>query len=345
MSSPVPPESDLWAPLPADGEEWNDHTIHTHYFGFSIPEEQIGAFIYVRYQPVYKLVSGGVCIFKGMDNLRPLDCEHCNYINTMPYPSTTGELDLIKDNTVKTANGLTIQFLQPGHKARLTYRSPDGKTTFDLTQSAITPLLPRGHVVPGEDVDTDPTQRPGGSEQFMHCVGTLTMGGRTYAVDCYPVRDRSWRQVRTEDEVSFPPVGWSPIAFGPDLSFNQIGTDSSPQRWASIFQVDPNKPVHYFGWVVNKGEVRNVVKVERRVTKYHPDLHSAVEQEIEAQDEKGERHSFKGEAVAVAQLPSWPNNIFIDSVFRWTDKDGRIAYCTYQEAHYHRYQRFCRGRE
>ena len=26
-------------PRPAEGESWDPHTIHTHYFGFSIPEE------------------------------------------------------------------------------------------------------------------------------------------------------------------------------------------------------------------------------------------------------------------------------------------------------------------
>jgi len=339
----VPAESDLWVPLPGPGEQWDDHTIHTHYFGFSEPQNSIGVFIYIRYMPVFKLIQGGVCIFKGKDNLKALDCEHCNFLNTMPYPETVN--NLLKDNVVQTKNGLRVEFIEPGRKVRIQYESPDGRTSFDVLQTAITPLLPRGHVMPGENLHTDPTQKPGGSEQFMHCTGTMTVNGKVFdKIDCYPVRDRSWRQVRTEAEVDFPPVGWSPMAFGPDLQFNQVGYDSSPQNWRGLFKVDPSRPVHYFAWVVNQGEVRNVSKVKRDIIKIHPELFIATEQVIEAEDDKGEKYTFRGEAVAIAHLPSWPNNIFMDSLYKWTDDQGRVSYCAYQEAFYHKYYRFCRGK-
>lgn len=335
----VPAESDLWIPRPAAGDDWNDHTIHTHYFGFSVPEQQIGVFIYIRYQPVYGLCSGGVCIFRGLDNLRPLDIEHNNYIVTMPYPKAL-------DGVIETANGLRVQFIEIARKVRIQYRSKDGKTAFDVEQTAVTPLLPRGHVMPGEDRDGDPRQQPGGSEQFMHCVGELWLAGQRHAVDCYPVRDRSWRQIRTEEEVDYPPVGWSPMYFGPDLSFNQVGYESPETKpvWDGAFAIDPAKPSHYFAWVVVDGEPRNVVRVRRKVHRHHPELFAAIEQEIEAQDSSGRVYRFRGEAIAMAQLPSWPNNLFIDSVYRWTDEQGRETYCAYQEAWYARFQRLRRGR-
>jgi len=334
-----PAESDLWVPVPAAGEVWNTHTIHTHYFGFSVPEAQIGVFIYVRYQPVFGLCSGGVCIFQGLDNLRPLDIEHNNFVVTMPYPQVQG-------GVIETANGLRLEFIELGRKVRLSYRSADGKTAFDIVQTATTPLLPRGHVMPGEDRDADPGMKPGGSEQFMHCVGELQLNGQTHRVDCYPVRDRSWRQIRTEDEVEYPPVGWSPMYFGADLSFNQIGYESpdADPVWKDAFTVDPAKPSHYFAWVVRNGEPRNIVRVRRKVLRYHPQLFAAIEQDIEAEDTSGEIYRFHGQAIAMAQLPSWPNNLFIDSVYRWTDAKGQVAHCAYQEAWYHRFQRHMRAR-
>src|ERR1700739_4524447 len=66
------PETDLWLPLPPNGAEIDPHTIHTHYFGFSIPEANLGGFIYIRYQPAFPLSQGGVCIFRGMDNMEIL---------------------------------------------------------------------------------------------------------------------------------------------------------------------------------------------------------------------------------------------------------------------------------
>lgn len=334
----VPAAADLMIPKPAPGEVWASHTIHTHYFGFSVPEQCIGVFIYVRCQPVFNLCSGGVCVFQGMDNLRPLDIEHNNFIVTMPYPEVVG-------NVIETANGLRMEFIEPGKIIRLTYRSPDGKTSFDVTQTALTVALPRGHVMPGEDDDARPEQKPGGMEQFMHCVGELIVNGERHAVDCYPVRDRSWRQVRTEDEVLYPAVGWSPMYFGDDLCFNQIGYelhDKAP--WRGAFVMDESKPAHYFAWLVKNGEVRNVPTVQRKATKYHPDLFVATEQDIMAIDDQGDKYHFHGEAIAMAQLPSWPNGLFFDSVYRWTDDQGRVAYCAYQEAWYHRFQRHMRRR-
>jgi hypothetical protein len=288
--------------------------------------------------PVFNLCSGGVCLYKGLDNLKGIDVDPCNFLYTMPWPT------LSEGNVIETVNGLKVTFLELGKKARVQYESKDGQTHFDITQTAITPLLPRGHVMPHEDKQTDPTQRPGGSEQYMKCIGDLTLNGQDYKVNCYSVRDRSWRQVRTEDEVDYPPVGWSPICFGEDLVFNQVGYDDT-QVWKPIFEVDPEKPIYYFAWVITDGEVREVVKVNRNVIRYHPELYSVVEQEIDAEDSKGKKYSFHGEAIAVAHLPSWPNGVFIDGVYKWTDKEsGRVTYCTYQEAWWSKYQRFMRGK-
>ena len=84
-------------------------------------------------------------------------------------------------------------------------------------------------------------------------------------------------------------------------------------------------------------------EISRRALRYHPQLFSVTEQEIIAVDDKGERYRFHGEAIAVAQLPSWPNNIFVDAVYRWTDDKGRVNYNAYQESWYHRFQRHMRG--
>jgi hypothetical protein len=329
-----PPETDLWLPRPSAGETWDPHTIHTHYFGLSVPEAAIGVFVYVRSQPVFGLCSGGVCIFRGLDNRFPLGIEHLDWTVTMPYPE-------IVDGALTTANGLRIEFLEPGRVARLTYTSADGSTSFDVTQTAVTPLLARGHVMPGEDRDTDPAQQPGGSEQFMHCVGELVVNGDRHAVDCHPIRDRSWRQTRSEREIDHPPVAWSPMRFGDDLMFNQVGFESpdTGPAWKGLFDVPDGARTFHFGWVWSDGEARHLTRVRRDVSRYHPELFAALEQDIEAEDETGATWRFHGQAVAMAHLPSWPNNFFVDSLYRWEDREGRVAHCTYQEAWYRRFHR------
>ena len=46
-------------------------------------------------------------------------------------------------------------------------------------------------------------------------------------------------------------------------------------------------------------------------------------QAVEAEDETGATWRFHGEAIAMAHLPSWPNNFFVDAVYRWEDDAGR----------------------
>jgi hypothetical protein len=330
-----PPETDLILPLP-DGDQWDPHTIHTHYFGFSIPESEIGAFIYIRYMPYFPLCQGGVCIFQGTENVAPIDIAFLDFEITMPWPTIDGA-------TIQTANGLRIEFLEPGSAARITYTSRDGETSFDVTQTAVTPLLARGHIVPGEEDHHSPGRAAGGSEQFMHCTGELILRGERHGIDCHAARDRSWRQVRVEDQggaARIPPLGWSPMYFGPDLVFNQISwehPDTTPS-WEGVFDLPADQPTHFFGWVHRNGETREIVRVHRNVLEFHPEIYVATRQEIEAEDDEGRIYRFKGEAIAAASLPAWPNASFHDSVYRWEDEQGRVAHCTYQELWADRYQ-------
>jgi hypothetical protein len=339
----APPESDMNVPLPEPGQEWHHHTIHTHYFSFCVPEVALGAYIYIRYHPTFPLCHGGVYLFEGFDNLQPLDVAHCNYEVTMPWPS-------IEDKTITTDNGLRVEFLEPGRRVRISYDSGDGDAAFEMEQVAIGPLLTRAHAMPGEsDHHGNPLRAPGGTEQCMRATGNVTIRGETHEIDCYAPRDRTWSQVRTErrNAVRMPPLGWSPFAFGPDLIFNQLGfeaPDTNP-RWLGVCDVPPDRPSHVFARIIVDGEPREIVRVRRDALEYHPDFHIASHQRIEAEDDTGRRYQFTGEAIAIANLPAWPNLAFHDAVYRWRDGEtGRVTHCSYQEMWFEDYQRAIKSR-
>jgi hypothetical protein len=172
------PETDLLVPLPAAGEQWDPQTIHTHYFGFTIADAAIGGFLYIRYQPAFPLAQGGVCIYRGLDNVHPTDMEHCDYRITMPWPR-------FADSGIETANGLRIEFTDPGRQARITYVSRDERVHVDVTATAVTPLLARGYAAPGEELHHTDTRQAGGSEQFMHMRGELRLGDAHHRIDCH----------------------------------------------------------------------------------------------------------------------------------------------------------------
>jgi hypothetical protein len=328
-----PAETDLIGTDPA-GRDWEPATVHTHYFGFQVPEAQIGGFTYIRYQPYFPLSQGNVIVFQGTDNVSHLDCAFLDWEMAMPYPTRVG-------NAITSPSGYRIEFLELGQTVRITYESRDGTTSFDLLQEAITPLIARGAVIPGENLND--AHEPGGSEQYMHVSGALKLNGTGYDVDCYMPRDRSWRQSRTEMRGGRhdPPIAWTPIYFPENkLAFNQVGfeaPDSDP-AWAPELAIPDGMPTHHFAWVHENEELREITDVRRAVHELHPWIHAPMRQTIECRDAQGRDYSFRGETVAIASIPSWPNAGTYDSVIRWTDDQDRIGYGPGQGVWYQRYQ-------
>mgnify|MGYP002079135226 CR=1 FL=1 len=220
-----------------------------------------------------------------------------------------------------------------------------------IAAPSLTPLLARGHIVPGEDDHHGDTTvaATGGSEQFMHVTGTLTLHGERYAIDSHYPRDRSWGQVREERRGGprpMPPVGWSPMYFGEDLIFNQISVehpDTDP-AWADAFEFPAGAPTHHFAWVVENGVTKEIVRVHRQAHEYHPTLDVVTRQTVEAEAADGTVYRFTGEAIAAANVPAWPNASFRDTVYRWDDGRGRVTHSTYQELWYDKYQNVMNNR-
>jgi hypothetical protein len=176
----------------------------------------------------------------------------------------------------------------------------------------------------------------------MHCTGHLRLRGEEFDVDCHPVRDRSWNQIRTEDPGGAkpsPPTSWTPLYMGEDMALNVTGfenPDTDP-AWAGTVEVPEGTPTSFYKWLVRNGEQVEITGVRRNVLEYHPLLYSAVRQELEVTDETGATHRFEGHALAMAPIHAWPNVGFTDSLFEWQDEQGRVTHCTYQEVWWDRY--------
>lgn len=322
------PDTDVLLPLPPPGEQWNEHTVYNYCSLLNVADAGLSVFTYVKCKPAFPLCEGGVCIFRGLDNHAPVDMDFMDYQMTMPWSG-------IEDGKVALANGLTVHVLEPGRKLRLTYRSPDGGTSIDVEQTALTPLLARGHVIPGEDKRKGAEgQSVGGSEQIMHSVGEIVLDGERFEVDCTDGRDRSWGQIRSEyrDSTNFAPAIWTPVYYD-DLAFNQVGyeaPDTNPS-WEGVFDIPEDQPTHHFAWAFVDGEPREITRVHLDVLERHPVLHMASRFEIEAEDADGGTYAFSAEAVAMTALPTWPQSVLRQALYRWTDERGRIAFNSAQE--------------
>ncbi len=324
------PQSDLIGLDPTEhAGRYTPHTTHTHYFGFQIPEAEIGCYSYIRYQPYFPLMQGSVQIFQGLDNTAVLDMAHLDYSMTLPWPEVDGPV-------ISTSRGYRIEFTELGRKARITYRSADGRAAFELEQTALSPLVGRAAVIPGEDV-LNPgatAMAPGGSEQFMHCVGELTLHGHTYAIDCNTIRDRSWNQDRNEDRRGrFDlPISWTPVYLDDGRYFNQVGFEAGGTP-------SEERPGALFSFLGKGDELQDLVRVERRVTESHPTLYFPLAQEIEAEAADSTVFRMSGRAIAASPIVAWPHAFAYDSVYRWETGDGAVGFGPCQgiwfEAHQH----------
>lgn len=325
------PDTDLYLPL-ADGA--HPTLIHTHYLGFSVPDEQTFVFTYLRSHPAFPLSQGGVCVVRGSDNVQALDMEHMDYRTTMPWPTVDGQ-------TITVENGLRYDFVEPGRVVRLTYESEG--CAFDVTFTGVTPLVARGAIMPGEEDFHSTESAHGGSEQYMHCAGELVLHGTSYPVDSHHVRDRSWNQVRVETPRPMPPTGWTPMRFGDDLAFNvtTCECDSSDPVWRGLYDMPDEKACVVFGWMYTAGDesARRIIAARRRILERHPRIHTATRQTVELVDEFGTEYEFEGAAVASGVVPQWPNLSYRVNLYRWQDAAGRTCHSDFQEMWFAPFQR------
>jgi hypothetical protein len=271
-------------------------------------------------------MQGSVQIFQGLDNTCVLDMAHLDYSMTLPWPQVDGP-------TISTCRGYRIEFGELGRKMRISYRSADGRAAFELEQTALSPLVGRAAVIPGEDHLR--ALQPGGSEQFMHCVGELTLHGRTYEIDCTTIRDRSWNQDRNEDRRGRfdAPVCWTPVYFDDGLYFNQVG-----------FETTGEGPGALFSFVGRGDEIRELIRVERTVTEIHSSLYFPLAQEIVAEDSHHRVLRMSGRAIAASPIVAWPHAFAYDSVYRWETDAGAVGYGPCQGIWFEEYQHTMKNR-
>jgi hypothetical protein len=328
-----PIEMELHMPTPAPGAVWAPWTCNTHFFSFAVPEADIGAFLYIRWQPASMTSQGGVCLWQGCDALEMLDMDHHDYRVTMGWPKVE-----LGGRKITTEQNYSIEYAEDLRSQRLTYDSRDGSASFDLLATGVTPLYKRAHVVPTELLETGHAVEPGGFEQISKLDGELVLNGERHIVDCYGWRDRSWGQLRPEDTFASPPMGLIPQYYGPDLAFSAVcieHPDTEPS-WKGIYDWPEDRSSLLYGWGVIDGEFLDMVDVRRDCSDFHPWLTCPRHQEIDVTFSNGRTVHVSGEMTAVASVFTWPNSLMRCAVYRWTAEDGRVTYDGYAEQYFDR---------
>lgn len=151
-------------------------------------------------------------------------------------------------------------------------------------------------------------------------VGTLTLRGKTYPIDCISTMDHSWGE---RCEVGLRPMGWTNANFGADYGLH----------W--IHSVDFTKPADQqhalaHGYAVENGEVYGFTDLEMHTNRLGA---IGVAIDIEATDVRGKKHVVYGTPLVGAPWSCYTSTMLYVAMTRWISDHGRIGYGISMENH------------
>jgi hypothetical protein len=308
---PITPKDDLLHPDSFKGVT-DDTATETQYFGFSIPEENIHALTYMWWHPNLKVCSGGIYVFKGFKN-QFIDAEICDWHTYMSDKAIANDL-----HEFRFVNGYGVKVLEPNKRFHITYDNDLRKNSVDLQVEAVQPGVMWAD---GKHF-----------EQTMKVRGSLVIKGKSYKVDCYTVRDRSWGKPRPEFLTAMPPVSWMVCTFNDNFSFNCTMFDqarNNPLLPSSLSSAMPDDKTLVGGWVIHDGKVGGLVKAEKRVTRA-PGTMISTGIDLSFVDEHDREFTMR--ASAIASCPQQPtHNVLVRiNLMRW-ECNGLVGYGDNQE--------------
>jgi len=292
-----------------------DTLTETWYWNFHVPEAAINCFAYCWVHPNLKVVSGGCFLYKGQ-KAHHLQAEMFDYRTYMA-------MDVLGRNggDIRFPNGMRVEALEALEHIRFTFDDPDRQTNFDIDLKAVGVPIMRANNKH--------------FEQVMHATGSLVLRGERYAVDCYPVRDRSWGELRPEGNANTPPYTWVTATFGEDFAFNVGSLDDLARNpdWVGVMDGPPNG--FKDGWVVIGGEQRRIVASSKLTTREGP-ISRPMRHDYRFEDDKGDSYHVTGEIVAQVPWGGWANMTCHCGLTRW-EWNGRVGWGETQECAWNEY--------
>ena len=214
----------------------------------------------------------------------------------------------IDNNDAFDAAGLRFDVLEPTQRHRTTFdgtlvelveprdmadpkaafeRNPKKKASFDLVHEAVGPLYgSKAEKKPEEDAEQSFARAH--FEQHMRVTGTLTIDGKSQAIDGFGLRDHSWGPRYWQAIHSYE---WLTLNFGPDLG-----------AMVSVIQRDAAGQQRSAGGVLQRGmEIERLVDA-RIEAEYEPNglYHKTITAHVET--EKGEKLVIRGDVKSFIPL-------------------------------------------
>ena len=282
-------------------------------FWFAVPEERIYSNIYVQARPNVGATISSINVVQGI-NPEPFTADFTDPQMHAPCPSSMLKFSL--------QSGLSVDVYEPPNHYRFSYRSGNGLCEMELDLAGCMPAWDPHDPADNPLLRAAPTHTDlglgdawaGGHLDFVGRVtGSLTLRGKTYAVDAMGGFDRSWGN-RTE----YGPAAVNYLHIPFDETFGAhlvMGLDLQEDRVVC----DPLR----FGYVYDDGGVHGIVDATMQ-THYVGMVPSA--NHVEITDERGRTFTFIGTSIACVPWYSFsPSYVTYQSLMRY-ENDGKVAH-------------------
>jgi hypothetical protein len=277
----VTPEDDGFHAPTSNDPSW----IETIWFPFWVPEERLSASVRVRLSPNAGQLEATIAGWQGQSKRLFGD----------RWSETISDEPNLRD--LRTG-GLHIECLSPLDRYRVRYEG--AHSSLDLVFASIMPANP---VAPEES----PGMFAGHFEQPGVVTGELRFGGRSFAVHCYSIRDRSWgpRKMPAELRLGNAYAGAEGFAF-----FSYV--NPTPDGVESITG----------GYLLADGQEAAIVSGIRETT-LHDGMAAALQ--IEASDAAGRTLRVQGECVNTMASNAGNGVYAVLNLVRW-EHEGRVCW-------------------
>ena len=282
----------------------------TTFLPFFIPEPGIFGNVYVLARPNVGVAISSILISEGLC-VQPYEVDYTDAQMHLPCPASFRKYTL--------DNGLSVEAVDGPSGYHFSYRSKLGSCQFDLDfKSMHQPFDPHD---PKENplaatVQHDPrvgvAWSNGHFEAKGRITGSLTLRGRTYAVDCYEGMDHSWGP---RPELGTRSVSWISVNFGPALAMHLAVPLDLNDGHVTYDKLR-------FGFAVEHGQVHALTDVRIDAQRVQM-LPTAIR--IHATDIRGKQYEIHGSAVAGHPWYSFnPCHVSYQSVmrYRWGEHTG-----------------------
>lgn len=295
----------------------------TQYLGFNVPEANVHGLCYIWHHPNLKVVTGGAFAWQGIKK-HNFECELFDFVTYMKD-------DCLKNDLwdYKLENSYHVTTIEPLKKHRIRYDDPHRKNSIDITLEAIMPpmVLSSGMHL----------------EQAMKTSGQVTLRGKSYPVNGFTVRDRSWGQKRSEAHTFCPPLAWMTGIVDESFIFGCTAFDTpelTPDNYPGL--AVPGGHNVMGGWVYQSGQLVPIVKA-RKVTRRNQHTQFPEFIDMELVDSSGKTYAIQGTITAAANWRTWHNFDSIICLTRW-EYNGKVFYGDTQECHWSEFERLARAK-